>query len=514
MNNYPIFRLTMFMSAGIFFAEVFRIEAGFYPIVALLSLLLVLGLLLRNHSFGKRWLFGAGVSVFMFLAGVILTEHAWKRVSVDWNADRCLYRGVVMETPQEKARTYQCRLEVSGKEVLVYLPKDSLSASVGIGDELIFETRLESPKNREGIQTFDYACYLYHDGISGTAFVPADDWKKTGKAIDMTLRQKALLFREQVLEEYKRWGVGMKQLPVLSALTLGYKGELDKETLDSYSIAGISHVLALSGMHIGIIWLLLDGVLKPLVRRRLGWLKWLLTTFTLWAFAFVVGLEASVVRAVVMCMLMELGRLLGRRPLSMNTLAIAAFLMLFYRPFYLFDVGFQLSFVAVASILILYPLISGCLSVKNRVGRYVWSVLSVSMSAQLGTAPLVMYYFSNFSVYFLFANCVVAVLVPLIIYGAILMLLMSSWSWGQKYVVEALNGGVTVMNEIAAWTSRLPYATFSFSVIKPLEIVVFYIILALGVAYWKTGRRKWLVWILVGIVSLLSLHLCVLLTGR
>ena len=94
------------------------------------------------------------------------------------------------------------------------------------------------------------------------------------------------------------------------------------------------------------------------------------------------------------------------------------------------------------------------------------------------------------------------------------MLLMSSWSWGQKYVVEALNGGVTVMNEIAAWTSRLPYATFSFSVIKPLEIVVFYIILALGVAYWKTGRRKWLIWILVGIVSLLSLHLCVLLTGR
>ena len=514
MNIYPIFRLTIFMAAGIFFAETFRMDVGLYPIVALFVLLFALGFLLRSHSYDKRWLFGAGTSVFMFLVGVILTDHAWKEVKMDWNKEKQVYAGSVVETPLEKSRTYQCRLDVSGKEVLLYLPKDSLSASIAIGDDLVFHARLDAPQNKDGFQTFDYARYLYHDGISGTAFVPADAWQKTEKRENISWKQQALLFREQLLDKYRQWGVEAEQLPVLSALTLGYKGDVDKETLKAYSVAGISHVLALSGMHIGIIWLLLSGLLKPLERKHWKWLKWLLTTLTLWAFAFVVGLEASVVRAVVMCMLMELGSLSGTRPLSMNTLIMAAFFMLLYQPFYLFDVGFQLSFVAVASILIFYPLIYGCLSVKHRLARWIWGTLSVSMAAQLGTAPLVMYYFSNFSVYFLIANCLVAVCVPLIIYGAILMVLMAPWGWGQGYVVRGLNGLVSALNGIADWTSRLPYATFSISVLNPFEIVLFYIVLFLGVVYWKTQRRKWLIRTLAALVCLLGMHLLLLLAGK
>ena len=156
-------------------------------------------------------------------------------------------------------------------------------------------------------------------------------------------------------------------MPVLSALTLGYKGDLDKDIKQAYSVAGIAHVLALSGMHIGIIWFLLSVFLKFLLRGRLKLLEWCLVAMVLWAFAFVVGLEASVVRAVVMCMLMGVGRLTGSKILSMNTLSIAAFFMLIYHPFYLFDVGFQLSFVAVASILAFYPLIFDCVKVRQKI---------------------------------------------------------------------------------------------------------------------------------------------------
>lgn len=502
------------MAAGIFFAERFQISAGIYPMAGLLLLLLGLGLLLKNHSYDKRWLFGVVVAACMFLAGMVLTDAAWKRVKVDWSAERQAYSGVVVESPQEKARSYQCRVSVSDKEVLLYLPKDSASASVRIGDELFFYTRMDAPRNGDGFHAFDYARYLYHEGISGTAFVPADAWRKTEGQHPLGWKQKALAFRERILEKYRQWGIGTEQLPVLAALTLGHKGDLDKETLEAYSVAGISHVLALSGMHIGIVWLLLDVLLRPLARKRLKGLKWLLTTALLWVFAFVVGLEASVVRAVVMCMLMELGRFAGSRPLSVNTLAIAAFFMLLYRPFYLFDVGFQLSFVAVASILLIYPLVYHAFSFKHRVARWIWGTLSVSMAAQLGTAPLVMYYFSNFSVYFLMANCVVAILVPLIIYGTVLMVVAAPWHGLQGWVVAALNALVTGLNGMADWTSRLPYAMFSLSVLKPVEIVLFYGVLALGMAYWKTGRRRWLIRTLMGGVCLLALHLGVLLAGR
>ena len=489
MNTYPIFRLTIALAAGILFANTYWTGNVTWQIGILLSLLLALGVLLRNPSYAGRWLFGAGISCFMFLVGVVLTGHTWKEVEVDWSPSKQLYKGVLVEPVVEKPKTYQCRVDTRGREVLIYLPKDSLSAALKPGDELLFRARMEE----------NYASYLYYDGISGTAYVPTGAWKKTGDERRDNLKTRALLVREWVLEKYRQWGIGEEQLPVLSALTLGYKGELDKETREAYSVAGIAHVLALSGMHIGILWFLLR------------WLKGGLVIPLLWAFAFMVGLEASVVRAVVMCMLMELGRLSGSKVFSMNTLSIAAFFMLLYNPFYLFDVGFQLSFVAVASILFFYPLLFGLLSFKNRIARWTWGVLCVSMAAQLGTAPLVMYYFSNFSVYFLLTNLAASVLVPFIIYGAILLVMTMPLSGLQGYVVVLLNGLVAGLNISAEWVSSLPHATFSFSILNPLEIIVFYVMLGAWLMYGKNRRRKWLIRGLFLTACLLMLHFYLLL---
>ena len=480
---------------------------GIYPVVALLSLLMVLGGLLKDTSYGGRWIFGVGVACFMFMVGVVLTEKAWDEVRVDWPEEEQTYRGVLQEMPLEKPKTYQCRISVSGKEVLAYVAKDSLSSSLRVGDEIQFITRIEPPQNQSDSLAFDYARYLYHKGISGVAFIPSHEWEKTGQTYALSLKQRALAFRAKLLEKYRRWGVGERQMPVLSALTLGYKGDLDKDIKQAYSVAGIAHVLALSGMHIGVIWFLLSVFLKFLLRGRLKLLEWCLVTMVLWAFAFVVGLEASVVRAVVMCMLMGVGRLTGSKILSMNTLSIAAFFMLIYHPFYLFDVGFQLSFVAVASILAFYPLIFGCVKVRQKIWRWTWGVVSVSVAAQLGTAPLVMYYFSSFSVYFLLANLIVAVLVPLIFYTCVCVIVASPFVELQVWLVKVLNGLVDGLNGVAQWTARLPYATFSLSVLKPLEVVITYAILVLVFIYWKSGKRRWLLWILAAIVGLLAIHL-------
>ena len=496
MKTYPIFRLAIPLAAGIFFAETFRIETGIYLVVVLLLLWLALGRLLKSSSYEGRWVFGAGVMCFMFLVGWMLTEAAWREVEVEWPSERRAYQGVVWEKPQEKARSYQCPVKMADKEVWLYLPKDSLASSLQMGDELFFYARMDAPKE-----------YLYRKGVSGTAYVPAGAWRRTGRRCGLTWKQEALSLRERMMEKYREWGIGEEQMAVLSALTLGYKGELDQETRDAYSVAGISHVLALSGMHIGFIWLLLNGGLGWLMGRRWLFLRWLVVTVVLWGFAFVVGLEASVVRAVVMCMLMGLGSLSGTKPLSMNTLAIAALFMLLYRPFYLFDVSFQLSFVAVLSILLFYPMFFGCLPVKGRLLGGVWRVMSVSASAQLGTAPLVMYYFSNFSVYFLLTNLAASVLMPVIIYVSFLMMALASWGGIQSVVVAVLNCSVAALNGLAGWTASLPYASVSWTVPGFGGIVCFYLMLGMGWMYWKTRRRKWLIRMLATCVCWLGLHL-------
>ena len=489
MKTYPIFRLAISLAAGILFANTYWTENMTWQIGILLSLLLALGCLLRNPSYAGRWLFGAGVSFFMFLVGAVLTGYAWKKVKADWSPSKQVYKGVLVESLAEKPKTYQCRVETMGKEVLLYLPKDSVSASLRPGDEMIFRTRIEE----------NYARYLYYDGISGTAYVPADAWKKTGERDLDNLKTKALYLREWLIGKYRQWGIGEEELPVLSALTLGYKGELDKETREAYSVAGISHVLALSGMHIGIIWFLLR------------WLKGGIVIVLLWGFAFIVGLEPSVVRAVVMCMLMELGRLSGSKVFSMNTLSVVAFFMLLYHPLYLYDVGFQLSFVAVASILLFYPPLFSLFSFRNKLARWTWGILCVSMAAQLGTAPLVMYYFSNFSVYFLMTNLVASVLVPFIIYGAVLLVMAMPFPELQRYVAMVLNGLVSGLNSSAEWVSGLPHATFSFSVLHPIEIIVFYGMLGAWLMYARNRRRKWLIRGLFLTACLLMLHFCLLL---
>ena len=196
------------MAAGIFCANKFGIEAGWGYLIGLLAILVFLFFRLNNSSYTTRWVFGAGVSCFMFLVGAFLTGHAWIEVKVDWPSEKKAYRAVVQESVQEKLKTYQVPVEVDGKEVWLYLPKDSLSASLLPGDELFVYARIEPPKNREEGQTFDYARSLYYKGISGTAYVPTDAWRKTSERTDTHLKMKALLFREKILEKYRRWGIG------------------------------------------------------------------------------------------------------------------------------------------------------------------------------------------------------------------------------------------------------------------------------------------------------------------
>ena len=307
IQTYPILRLAIPMAIGVFFAGNFPdfLLIGAY-IGGILGVFVFLGWLMFGKRYDWRWMFGGGIFLLFFLIGGLRMSHQWRQVNKVWPEEKRIYQGIVQEMPEEKSKTIQCKTTLSdGQNVILYLAKDSFSTTLAMGDRLWLYTQIRPPMNTGYTGTFDYASYLLHKGVSGTSYVPSGSWMKSGQSAPLTWKQRALQVRQQIVDKYREWGIGEGQLPVLSALTVGFKGDLSDDVRQTYAVAGIAHVLALSGMHIGFLWMLISVLLRPLGNALLMRVfRWILATVLLWIFAFIAGLEASVVRAVVMCMLM------------------------------------------------------------------------------------------------------------------------------------------------------------------------------------------------------------------
>ncbi len=301
--------------------------------------------------------------------------------------------------------------------------------------------------------------------------------------------------RSKLLDRLSESGVDGSAYAVVAAMALGDKSQLTTELRDAYAISGASHILALSGLHLGIIYTLLSLLLS---RRRWQMVSQIVIIVSIWLFVFLVGLSASVVRSAVMVSIYALLSLGHRDKLSVNTLAFAAIVMLLFNPMALFDVGFQLSFMAVLTILLFYPLLESLWSqpflLDHRLFRWLWTMLSVSCAAQIGVAPLIAYYFGRISCYFLLANLVVVPAAALILYLSLAVLLIPSLAYLLIYIVDTLN---QLLVSIAA----LPGA--SIEGLHPTVLQVWMMYVIIGAVYlllirrtsptrgWSASRRVW-----------------------
>lgn len=277
--------------------------------------------------------------------------------------------------------------------------------------------------------------------------------------------------RARLLDRLSENGVDGNVYAVVAAMALGDKSQLTKELKETYAVTGAAHVLALSGLHLSIIYTLLSLLL---CRRRWQVVSQVLIIICIWSFVFLVGMSASVVRSAVMLTAYALLSLGNRNRMSVNTLAFTAIVMLIVHPLSLFDIGFQLSFLAVLSILIWYPvfeaLIPQSFLMSHRLVRWLWSLLGASCAAQLGTAPLIAYYFGRFSSLFLITNFVVIPFAPLILYLTLAVLFVPSIAYLLIYIVNALNG-------ILAFVASTPWVSIT---LHPsiLQIIMVYVIIA------------------------------------
>lgn len=459
--TYPLFRLTICLATGIFLFDRFLPEGVSWPLWGGICCVLLCVGLLRLAVWRWRWFFGGVTGLAFFLWGGFSVVHQREKVGYAWDEAPQVYKGIVETVPEIRGKTWRAEVHVEGRHItkgtwqkvdrsvlLSWIP-DTVAEPLSCGDTLCFYAKISRPFSEKELTGFDYGDYLLRKGISGTGLVYAGNWYRAGKPRWLTFSQRARVCQQKVVEVYRSWGLDEEVQAVIAALTIGDKSDLSTDLKNVYSAAGASHVLALSGLHVGILSGFLFLVFYPLTYwKRYGrMVRMLLVVTLLWGFAFISGLSSSVMRAVVMFSLYAFASCCSEERFSgIHSLALAAFLMLLYNPFFLFDLSFQLSFAAVASILAFYPLCTRGVVIQNRLFRYLFNLLCLSVSAQVGTLPFVLLYFGTFPTYFLLANLIVSPLAACILVLTLMALALSSVPWLGSGVVVLLDWSTSFLN--------------------------------------------------------------------
>ncbi len=444
----PLLRLAVCLMAGIVIGN--DVEAGHW-LLPLLAGAVVLTMLLWK----KALLQSVAIAVCFVLLGWLLTARQKESLQVQWPEEEVKYEAVVLSEPQEKPKTMavDIMLVKSGQKLKGYFYKDERSRGLRIGDGLCIQSRIKETSDwHRG--SFDYRRYLEIHGFTGSTFVSSWKWQKVRVSLGglSRLERTKLYFlklRSRLLQRLTVDESAEDQYAVVAAMALGDKSALTKDLREVYAVTGASHVLALSGLHLGIIYTLLSLLI---VGRRWQMVSQMLIVLCIWAFVFLVGMSTSVVRSATMLTVYALLSLGNRDKMTVNTLAFTAIVMLMVHPLSLYDVGFQMSFMAVLAILVFMPLLEGLFPTEylltHQSVRWLWSMVAVSVSAQIGVAPLIAYYFGRFSTFFLLTNFIVIPAATLILWLSPVVLLFPSLAYLLLYIVKCLN---TVLGQMAAW---------------------------------------------------------------
>ncbi len=343
---------------------------------------------------------------------------------------------------------------VTGKILIKINRSDSL-AKFDIGDLIVAQTSFKGIPKAKNPNQFEYADYLAKQGVFHETTLQNNTFIVVGN--ERGFFQKIASIRTKISRRFEETESNSQNIAVLKALLLGQKNDIDATLKNQYSDAGAVHILAISGLHVGIILFFLLWVLKPIKKLRFGKIMVLIISLTiLWGFAFLAGLSASVVRAVTMFSFVAIGLQITNRGYNIyNTLAISAFLLLLLKPSFLFDVGFQLSYLAVLSIVTFQPYFSKTLrKPEHKIFGYLHDIITVSFAAQIGVLPLSLYYFHQFPGLFFLTNLVVIPLVTVILGLGIVALLIALFTHIPSWFVVVLDFFLQWMNTYIVWVAQ------------------------------------------------------------
>lgn len=506
-----------FVSVKLTLCLIFGILFGFHfepstPIVAT-SLIACLVLLAFTRKTQKRIafpLFGAVAFLATILLGMLIISLSIPSNQSNHylNFPKSKSRFQLKITQVLKSNTYSYRYFAHVKSidsstttglVMLYVAKDSATKELMIDDELLTFSTLDSVPHPFNPYQFNFKRYLQKQGvhgqlrISGNQFVLLKESSKTWVGI-------AANFRTRLIKKLRKQGFGSEQLGVIQALLLGQRNDLSEETYANYKSAGAVHILAVSGLHIGILLLLLQFLLRPLEQLPKGkTTKLVAIIMLLWGYAFVAGLSPSIVRAVTMFSFLTYAMYLNRPTNTFNILALSMFFILLVQPLFLFQVGFQMSYAAVFAIVWIYPKLQRLWSPKIWPVRKGWQLLAVSLAAQLGVLPISLFYFHQFPSLFFISNLVVVPFLGILLGLGLLVLGLMYFDIVPKFLVMLYDFLIGKMNGIIAWVAQQEDFLFRDIAFDEIQLVLGYAILLAGVILFSKFHFKNLAFFLIAV---------------
>lgn len=514
-----ILKLLVPLVLGIITAHILKLDLPLKLVLILFFGLCIFAIPLLSKVTRLNMLFGWMATSLFFVLGIVLinlhrTENRSDYFSVKCQNKKKLFQVRIIERPVEKNKSMSCVVSVLGVEnekttgnAMVYFEKDSCSRQLKNGDLLQFYSRFQPIPSNTNPYAFDYSKHLAIEGITHQSYVRKDNWKKLGNDIG-ALQDFFSELRETLEDLLSKSTLSKENQAVAKALLLGSKTSLDRDVMTKFSGAGAMHVLAVSGLHVGIVMLLLSYLLKPL--KRIHWGKYffiVLVLLFIWSYALLTGFSPSVLRAAVMFSFVLIGNEIERENSVYQSIFVSAFVLLIIDPFVLFKVGFQLSYLAVLGIVFMQPKIYNLWYTKFFLFDKIWQISSVSIAAQIATFPLGVYYFNQFPNYFLLSNLIV---IPLAFAVLLIGILYFSTSWISMvgdFFLFLLDILLSIMNFGVGWINDLPNSVQKGIAFYWFETVwVYLLIFTFSIAFYLRNKRWFISGLFGALIWLCFIH--------
>ena len=513
VSEAPFLKYLLSFVFGIFLQMVFG--GGYYLslpfiVVSAISFIYYYKAVLPRTKFVRRNFFGYAIFSLFIALGIIDATYVNQRYNTYLPINRGYAIALITDDVVKKERSIECKTRIIEFEnsanttdetyinSILYIEPDSSSVSLSKGDVIIFEQRLQPIKFSKNPESFNYALKLNRDGYIYSQYVTANNWKKIDYIEPSGVINKAENVKKILIKRVDIIPLSDNSKSLIKAMLLGESSAVEDNTRASFSASGLSHILAVSGLHVGIIVFIIYLFLFPFNYTKISCVRPLITILILWAYIFVIGFPPSGVRAAIMASFVLMGEVFNRKGTTINSLFVAALFMLIYNPNYIYDVGFQLSFTAVFSIFYLYPIIFEILPHSNRVSSYISSICSVTIAAQVGTLPLTIYYFHQLPLLGVFTNFIIIPLLPYIIILSIFAIALPL-SW----VCISADYALKFVNYISDFVSSLPYSSLSLY-IDSYDIILCFVVIYMGCWALRSKRSE----ILISLLIIILLFVC------